>query len=251
MRASILAFGLMATGILGFGVSRACAAADYFLKIEGIPGEAASESHKDWITLQSFQSGTTNPPAAPTAGSTGFVLTKGIDKATPKLMLACAQEQKLNRARLEVLRQGVNQPLRFFILEMEDVYVTSFGHGATEDAGSDATETLRLHAGVFTMTHLQFDTDGQPVEDLSVYWDFIRNEGGIVPAFKLVVQRENDTLSLTWPARADRTYHIHGGASFDAPFMVDQTVTATETGPFSATVPLTSPHRFFYVEEVQ
>jgi type VI secretion system secreted protein Hcp len=252
MRTSILALalGLLGPGLLGFGVSPARAAADYLLEIEGIPGEVASAPHQDWIAVRSFQSGVTNPPGSPRPGSTGFVLTKQIDKATPLLMLACAQGQRLDRARLEVVRQGTNQPLKFFVIEMEDVLITSFGQTAREDA-NDRTEEVMLDAGRFTMTYFRFDLDDQPVEDLSVYWDFIRNEGGIISNFKVVVARENNQLRLTWPAQAGRTYHVHGSTSVDGTFGVDQTITATETGPLSTTMPFTSPNRFFYVEEVQ
>lgn len=87
-----------------------------------------------------------------------------------------------------MLRQGFKQPLRLAILEMEDDSAPSFGHGAPEVAGSDATETLALRADVVTLTNFQFDAGDQPANNLSVYWDFVCGEGDIVPVFKLVVR---------------------------------------------------------------
>jgi type VI secretion system secreted protein Hcp len=249
MRASILAIGFAALGFLGFGAGSASAAVGYFLKIDGVDGEAPPGPHKDWIEILSFQTGIARPPGQGSPTSTGMLITKQLDKATPKLMLACADGSRLDRAKVELVRQGTNQPMQFFKIELKNVYVTSYS--ATGDAADPSgNETALLTAEEFAMTYVQFDADDQAVDDLTVYWDFLRNEGGIVPIFKLVVVQEGDDLVLTWPARADRTYHVRGSASVDGTYAIDQTVTAAETGPLNTTVPITSPHRFFLIEEV-
>ncbi len=65
-----------------------------FLKIEGVEGESNSEQHRDEIDVLSFSWGVSNPAALTGHGGGGgevnidtLVVTKEVDKASPKLFL--------------------------------------------------------------------------------------------------------------------------------------------------------------------
>src|SRR5689334_13062976 len=81
---------------------------DAFLKIEGIDGESQDSKHKGEIQLESFswsehQTGTHAAGGGGGAGKVAmqdFHITKKIDKASPKLMLACADGEHLKKATL-------------------------------------------------------------------------------------------------------------------------------------------------------
>jgi len=72
---------------------------DAFLRIDGIPGESQDSNHKDWIEILSYRHGVRQPVSI-TASSAGgaatervsfgeFMISKLVDKATPKLFEAC------------------------------------------------------------------------------------------------------------------------------------------------------------------
>ena len=77
------------------------AVVDYFLKIEGIPGESVDAKHKDEIELLSFSWGATNAAQVATGRGAGRVtfqdleFSKLFDKASPQLFLKCVNGQHI------------------------------------------------------------------------------------------------------------------------------------------------------------
>src|SRR6266567_1568696 len=115
------------------------AATDYFLKIDGIPGESKADKHQDEIDLQSFswgasQSGTFAEGGGGGAGKVSmhdFSFTMGTNKASPKIMLACARGDHIPKAILTCRKAGKDQQ-EFMKVTMSDIMVSSFqtgGHG--------------------------------------------------------------------------------------------------------------------------
>ena len=95
------------------------AAADYFLKIDGIEGESKRQrATKDEIRLQSFswgatQSGTFGPDTpgggAGTASLQDFHFVMPVSKASPALFLACAKGTHAANAILTCIKAGEEQ----------------------------------------------------------------------------------------------------------------------------------------------
>jgi type VI secretion system secreted protein Hcp len=92
---------------------------DAFVNIDGIEGESTDDKHPGWIEIQSFGAGHSQRPSetASNAGgaSTGrvdfhdFSFEKLLDKATPKLALACADGSHINTIRVELCRAGTEK----------------------------------------------------------------------------------------------------------------------------------------------
>jgi type VI secretion system secreted protein Hcp len=92
---------------------------DAFVNIDGIEGESTDDKHPGWIEIQSFGAGHSQRPSetASSAGgaSTGrvdfhdFSFEKLLDKATPKLALACADGSHINTIRVELCRAGTEK----------------------------------------------------------------------------------------------------------------------------------------------
>jgi type VI secretion system secreted protein Hcp len=82
------------------------AAVDYFLKIDGIAGESQDSKHKGEIELESFSWGEVQTARPPGGGGGGagkvemqdFHFVMSLNKASPKLLLACASGQHLKQA---------------------------------------------------------------------------------------------------------------------------------------------------------
>src|ERR1035437_3532731 len=93
------------------------AAVDYFLKIDGIEGEAQDKTHKNEIQLESFSWGETNAGtmAAGVGGGSGRVAMQDFhfvmktNKASPKLMLACATGEHIKNGILTCRKAGKEQ----------------------------------------------------------------------------------------------------------------------------------------------
>jgi type VI secretion system secreted protein Hcp len=90
------------------------ATVDYFLKIDGIEGESADSKHKGEIQLESWSLGATNAGSHSAGGGGGagkvhmqdIFFTKKVDKATPKLILACATGEHIKKAVLTCRKAG-------------------------------------------------------------------------------------------------------------------------------------------------
>ena len=81
---------------------------DFFLKLDGIPGESRDAQHKDEIDLESFSWGETNAgPAAEAGGGGGggkvqfedLNVVMKLNKASPLLLQACASGQHIKLRR--------------------------------------------------------------------------------------------------------------------------------------------------------
>lgn len=109
------------------------AAVDMFLKLDGVDGESADDKHKSEIELESWSWGATNAGTAASGGGSGsgkvkvadFVVTKHIDKASPKLMEACNTGKHIGKAILTCRKAGGGQN-EYLKVTLSDVLVSGF-----------------------------------------------------------------------------------------------------------------------------
>lgn len=135
-----------------------------YLKIGDIKGESTERAHKDWIIIESFGQGIT---AAPT--STGvtrlrsavqfedLMVTKKIDKATPKLMEACAKGQVFPELEMDMVT--ANGRL-YYKITLDNVRVKS----VRTIVGSDAQGSL-VDEMTFSFSQITWE-----------YWDSAGNK---------------------------------------------------------------------------
>jgi type VI secretion system secreted protein Hcp len=111
---------------------------DYFLKIDGIPGESMDSKQKDAINVASWSWGETNQGAHAAGGGGGagkvamqdFHFTMEVNKASPKLMLACATGQHLKSAILTCRKAGEEQQ-EYLVIKFSDLLVSSYQTGGS------------------------------------------------------------------------------------------------------------------------
>ena len=114
------------------------AAVDYFLKIDGIQGESQDKTHKNEIEIESFSWGESNSGTASKGGGMGagrvamqdFHFVMGINKASPKLMLACARGEHIKNAVL-VCRKAGKEQQEYLKVTFSDLLISSFQTGGT------------------------------------------------------------------------------------------------------------------------
>jgi type VI secretion system secreted protein Hcp len=114
------------------------AAVDYFLKIDGIEGESTDDKHKNEIDVMSWSWGETNSGDSAGRGGGGagkvsmqdFNFVMQVNKATPKLMLACATGQHVKKATL-ICRKAGTQQQEYLTITMTDLLVSSYQTGGS------------------------------------------------------------------------------------------------------------------------
>ncbi|HEY7394988.1 MAG TPA: type VI secretion system tube protein Hcp [Gemmatimonadaceae bacterium] len=118
------------------------AVVDYFLKIDGIPGESTDKFHKGEIQVESFsfgeaQAGTSAHGSGGGAGKVhmqDFHFVTQFSKASPSLFLACATGQHIKSAYLFCRKAGGKQE-EFLKISLSDLIVSSYQTGGS--GGSD------------------------------------------------------------------------------------------------------------------
>jgi type VI secretion system secreted protein Hcp len=159
------------------------AAVDYFLKIDGIQGESLDSKHKGEIQLESFSWGETNPGTAHSGGGAGagkvqmqdlhFVMQ--INKASPKLMLACASGKHIKQAVLTARKAGKTQQ-EFLVFKFTDLLVSSYQTG-----GSQHAEVLPMDQVSFNFARIELEyrpqkADGSLDAPIKAGWDLKTNK---------------------------------------------------------------------------
>jgi type VI secretion system secreted protein Hcp len=122
-------------------------AADIFVKLGDIKGESLDNKHKDEIEILSWSWGVTNglTVAGTGAGQSrasfhDFSFTHKIDKASPKLMQACATGVHLKDATITHRKAGKGQQ-DFLVIKMNDVVITAM---TDSDSDIESVETVSL-----------------------------------------------------------------------------------------------------------
>ncbi|MGD2067118.1 MAG: type VI secretion system tube protein Hcp [Gemmatimonadota bacterium] len=114
------------------------AAVDYYLKIEGIEGESTDDKHTNEIEVLSWSWGETNSGvhsfgAGGGAGKVSmqdFNFTMNANKATPKLLLACATGDHIPSATLTARKAGGEQQ-EYLVVKFTDLLVSSYQTGGS------------------------------------------------------------------------------------------------------------------------
>jgi type VI secretion system secreted protein Hcp len=113
---------------------------DYFLRIDGIPGESTDDKHKGEIDVESFS---WSEQAGVSAGGGGggrtgkvsmqdFHFVARTSKASPKLLVACASGEHIKSAVLTgSTAQKIN--VEFLTVSFSDVLISSYAIGASQN----------------------------------------------------------------------------------------------------------------------
>ena len=150
-------------------------AVDIFLKIDGIPGESPDAKHRNEIQCESFdwgvqQAGNMGNGESPlglpsiTRGKSAkaifqnFTFKHRLDKASPKLIAACAQGIHIQTVAL-VLRKAGAQMTEFLKVTLKDVLVSSV---TLESGGGDTIpmEVVALSYAEIEIAYIPQKVDG-------------------------------------------------------------------------------------------
>jgi type VI secretion system secreted protein Hcp len=158
-------------------------ALDIFLKIKDVDGESKDDKHAKEMDVLAWSwgmsnSGDTHAGGGGGAGKTNvqdISLTKWVDSATPKLMLACCEGTHYNEANLVVRKLGGKAPVEYIKIKMTNVLVTSVSTGGS--GGEDRlTENVSLNFEKFQFDYTPQKSDGTPGTAIPASWDISANK---------------------------------------------------------------------------
>lgn len=141
-------------------------AVDMFFKIGDIKGESIDDTHKDEIQLLAWswgmsQSGTTHQGPGGGAGKVSvqdISFTKYIDRASPTLMLYCANGTHVTDATLTVRKAG-GTPVEYVVITLKELLVSSVSTGGS--GGEDRlTENVTVNFAKFKVSYQPQGPDG-------------------------------------------------------------------------------------------
>jgi type VI secretion system secreted protein Hcp len=159
-------------------------AADIFAKLGDIKGESVDAKHKDEIEVLSFSWGVANfgsPVPGGGGGGAGkptfqdLSIVHNIDKASPKLMQACATGTHIKEATITHRKAGKGQQ-EFLIVKMNDIIITSVTHSGT--GGQPSPETVTLAFAKVDFAYRAQKADGSLDPAIHFKYDLKTNKEG-------------------------------------------------------------------------
>jgi type VI secretion system secreted protein Hcp len=158
-------------------------AIDYFLKIDGVPGESTDDKHKGEIDVEAWSWGETHPPPPGGAGAGAgagkvqvqdFNFTAKVSKASPNLLLACASGKHFKSAVLTARKAG-KPAAEFLTFSLSDILVSSYQTGGSEGEVVPI-DTVALNFSKIQVEYKQQKADGTLGASIKAGWDAKQNK---------------------------------------------------------------------------
>ncbi|MDR3719378.1 MAG: type VI secretion system tube protein Hcp [Bryobacteraceae bacterium] len=155
-------------------------AVDFFLKIDGIPGESQDDKHKNEIDIMSWSWGETQTGTMSRGGGGGagkvdmqdFHFVMQVNKATPKLILSCASGEHIKKAVLTCRKAGKTQQ-EFLIYTFSDLLVSSYQTGGSSEIPA---EQVSLNYSKMEVEYKAQKLDGSLDGGIKAGWDTKANK---------------------------------------------------------------------------
>ncbi len=159
---------------------------DCFLKIDNIEGESSDSKHQGWIEVLRYGIGVKQTVSA-TASSAGgasaeradfsdFSFRKYLDKATPKLTLACADGTHIDKIVVELCRAGTDK-VTFMTYTLSNCLISQIDTTSGNDTGANfPAETIKINYGTIEWKYVrQNRKGGGAIGNVATGWNLQKN----------------------------------------------------------------------------
>lgn len=159
------------------------AAVDFFLKLDGVDGESKVAGFENQIQIDSWSWGETNSGTGASGGGHGagkvvmqdFHFVMGMNKSSPKMLLACATGEHIRTATLCCRKAGGKQET-FLKIKFEDVLVSSYQTGCSSHGGTSPTDQISLNFAKIVVDYKEQKQDGTLGGTTSAGYDLKKNQ---------------------------------------------------------------------------
>lgn len=153
-------------------------AIEYFLKLDGIPGESLATKHTSEIELHSWSWGASNPVAMSgsglSAGKVSFAdltISKPVDKSSAKLLELCCTGKHIATGVLSCAKStGAKNPDDYLVLKFWEIAITSVQAGGSS-GDATGTESLSFAFAKFEYDYKMQGKDGTLTAAGTTTWD--------------------------------------------------------------------------------
>lgn len=153
---------------------------DVFLRIEGIEGESTDPMHRGEVEVLSFNWSENRPAQAVGGGVAASRVSMNplsvqmpVNKASPKLFLACAQGQHIRSAVLTVRKPG-RTTLDYLKWKFDDIVITSYGT-AISPGDQKPTDQVTFSSRRIEVEYREIRQDGTLGPQIKAGWDAAAN----------------------------------------------------------------------------
>jgi type VI secretion system secreted protein Hcp len=149
-------------------------AVDYFLKIDGVPGESKDAKHRDEIDALAVSWGVSQATASGGGGSAAkavfddLLVVARTSKASPLLWQYCASGKHVKSAVLTCRSRG-KAPVEFLKITLTDVLVASYELDGSE--GEPPVDQIALTYAKIEMQYTPVDASGKAQTPVKSGWD--------------------------------------------------------------------------------
>jgi len=160
------------------------AAVDYFLKIDGIPGESTDDKHGGEIDLMSWSWGESNSGSHGAGGGGGagkvsmsdFSFVMRVNVASPKLFLHCANGKHIPSA-LVTCRKAGTQQQEYLKIKFTNLLISSYQTGGSS-GDVVPVDQIAFNFGKIELTYAPQKADGTLGSPVVHHYDLTKNAGG-------------------------------------------------------------------------
>jgi len=163
-------------------------AVNYLLKLDGagIKGESPVDGFSDYIEINSFHWGATQTGtyAYGEGGGGGkvnmqdFNFEMKTNKASPKVMEACANGSAIKTATLVCRKAGGKAPVEFLKVVMTDVLISSYQSGGQSSSDDIPLDQISLNFAKIVFTYKDQKADGTGGTNVEGGWDLKKMKAG-------------------------------------------------------------------------
>ena len=157
---------------------------DAFLKVATVPGESTDDKHKEWIEVLSYSWGasqTSGGSQSATGSHAGqrvdisdFSVVKQLDKASPKLFLACCTGEHIGVVTMELNKAGGDKQ-KYMTYKFSDVLVSSVRPGGSAQGDGLPLEEVSFKFSKVELEYIPIDKNGKPQGQVPAGWDLSKN----------------------------------------------------------------------------
>lgn len=231
-------------------------AGEWFLKIDGVPGEVTAGRFAGWTRVASAGAlvclpvNSTNATAGPAAFSCEVL--KDFDRLSPWLLQTCGRGETNRRVTLACV---LTNPAAIHRLTLGNARVASVGQERTNSSPeARQSERVAFAFDQIEMACLDLDAGGGTTGGLTGLFDQTTGQGGwkTRPPFRVSIARQSGIpgVTVTWPAENGHRYHILSRATVNEPWQRLAEATASADGLMSEFLPAAAPALFMRVDEV-
>ena len=141
--------------------------ADYFLKVDGCPGESMDAKHPDECELLSFSFGASQTGSAAYGKGLGagkvqmqdFLFVMKANKAGPKLFVKCATGEGIPKAVMTCRKAGKDQQ-DYLKYTFTDIIVSSYNEGGAGGSDPIPIQSVSLNFSKMEVEYKEQNPDG-------------------------------------------------------------------------------------------